>query len=1019
MNLSLKGLYLGLAALMSVLLFSGLLGYRHLSQLRTDTSWVTHTYAVLEALGDTLASLNAAEAGQRGFLVTGDPGFLETSRGASARSREQIQRLLELVQDRPAQAARVRELARLCESSLAVLEATAARQSQDPAAVRLLVQGHLEHDPIAPIQAQVAAIGQEEHILLAQRQQRSRRSYLLAVRSGAALALLGLAMAAGILVQLRRHFRERARFELTLAQSESRFRKLTQLSPNAIWVNRDDRVELPNDQALRLLGLSSPEQLEGRSPYDLFHPDCHGTVRERLRQVRSGAVVQGSEEALLRADGHLLQVEVSAAAFEDAKGPAIQVVVRDVSERQRRDEELKKVHRALRAVSNSSQALIRSETAETSEFLREICQIISQDCGYPMVWIALKEEDPARTIRPVAAIGFEPGFLEEMKASWSDDAFGQGVTPRALRTGKPCLIRDTWSDPTLAPWRPQTLALGARSALALPLLEAGRAFGAVTLYSPKVDVFSPGEVALLEELAADLAHGITTSRLRQAQVSAQAALRESEERFRTAFETAAVPMSLSWPDGRVIRVNAAYCELFGYTKAELETDNFMNFTHPDDRAATQAGVARLARGELTSFRLEKRYLRKDGTLVWGDMSSAWVPDALGRPSYLVTHIQDISERKRAESQLLEASRRKDEFLATLAHELRNPLAPIRTGAFLLTQRGAPDPETAHIHELIATQSAHMARLVDDLLDMARIEGGKVELRKERVDPGRALAGAVEVCRPLIRARNQQVTLAVPGALPALEADPVRLEQMLCNLLNNACKYSPPGARIEAWAAAEAGQVVLGVRDAGVGMSPEVLARAFDLFYQAGQSRDRPEGGLGLGLTLVRTLAELHGGSVSAASAGPGRGSEFLLRLPALAEPPAALAAEPAPAAAPAARQKHVLIIDDDRDVRATSEMLLRRLDFQVTTAATGLAGIERAKALRPDIALIDLGMPGLDGLEVGARIRAALGPDIYLVALTGYSRESDLADTRAAGFDRHLVKSGDPRELIQALKSAP
>ena len=617
-------------------------------------------------------------------------------------------------------------------------------------------------------------------------------------------------------------------------------------------------------------------------------------------------------------------------------------------------------------------------------------------------------------IRPAAGIGFDPGFLEGFD-SFLNDRRGAGVTPTAFRTGKPSACPDVFADPDLAPWQELSRSLGIRSALALPLLESGRVFGAVTIYSAEADAFSPAEVQLLEELTADLAHGISSARLRAEQAAVAEALRESEERFRTAFETAAVPMSLTLLDGRVLRVNTAYCAMFGYSKAELEADNFMNFTHPDDREATRAGVARLARGETTSFRLEKCYLRKDGSLVWGDMSSAWVPGAQGRPLYLVTHIQDITERKRAEAQLREASRRKDEFLATLAHELRNPLAPIRTGAFLLAKRGAPDPDTARLYELISRQSAHMARLVDDLLDVARIEGGKVELRKERLDLASTLAGALEACRPLLEARGLELTLSVP-ALPALEADPVRLEQMLCNLVNNACKFTPPGGRIQVWAAAEGPEVVLGVRDTGVGMGPEVLARAFDLFYQAGQPRDRPEGGLGLGLTLVRRLAELHGGTATAASPGPGQGSEFLIRLPAIQESPMDTPPGTAPAAAES-RPKHVLIIDDDPDVRSTSEILLKMLDFQVTTAATGLAGIERAKALRPDIALIDLGMPGLDGLEVGARIRAELGQAIHLVALTGYSRESDFADTKAAGFDQHLVKSGDPRELIQALRA--
>jgi CheY-like chemotaxis protein len=252
-------------------------------------------------------------------------------------------------------------------------------------------------------------------------------------------------------------------------------------------------------------------------------------------------------------------------------------------------------------------------------------------------------------------------------------------------------------------------------------------------------------------------------------------------------------------------------------------------------------------------------------------------------------------------------------------------------------------------------------------------------------------------------------------LPELEADPVRLEQMLCNLLSNACKCTPMGGEILVSVVREGDKVALCIRDNGVGMTPEVIAHSFDLFFQAGQAMDRPVGGLGIGLTLVRQLAQLHGGDVMATSKGPGQGSEFSLRLPALE----ASSPQPAPfqacTDAQSGQQKHVLIIDDDHHVRTTLGMLLKAMNYQVTMAATGEKGIEQALALRPDIAIIDLGMPGLNGLEVATWLREELGQAIYLIALTGYSRDSDIARTATAGFDKHLVKSGDPRELLNFL----
>ena len=370
-----------------------------------------------------------------------------------------------------------------------------------------------------------------------------------------------------------------------------------------------------------------------------------------------------------------------------------------------------------------------------------------------------------------------------------------------------------------------------------------------------------------------------------------------------------------------------------------------------------------------------------------------------------------------EAELEQANRNKDEFLATLAHELRNPLAPIRTGAFLLLNRGAQDPETAVLYDMIYRQSAHMARLVDDLLEVTRIEQGKVWLAQgDGWTSARSLAHALEGCEPLAQARGHQLTLARPEQLPAMDADPVRLEQMLSNLLNNACKYTPRGGEVQVSAAMEGSRLVLRVRDNGIGMHPEVIKRVFEPFYQAGRDLDRTEGGLGIGLTLVRQLAELHGGSVKATSEGPGKGSEFQLLLP-VQEPGRAPASPPRAATVPdhGHGKKHVLIIDDDHNVRTTEAMLLNAMGYQVSVAATGEHGVRLALSLRPEVAIIDLGMPGMDGLEVARRIRADLGPDIHLMALTGYSRDSDIALSKAAGFDRHLIKSGNPQDLLNAL----
>ena len=381
------------------------------------------------------------------------------------------------------------------------------------------------------------------------------------------------------------------------------------------------------------------------------------------------------------------------------------------------------------------------------------------------------------------------------------------------------------------------------------------------------------------------------------------------------------------------------------------------------------------------------------------------------------HQDRLAQQAQGEAALREANRRKDEFLATLAHELRNPLAPIRNAAHILGLRGTDDPDLKQLHELIGRQAAHMARLVDDLLDVSRIERGKIELRMEPLDLRTAILQAVETCRPLVEGRGHRVELELPGEPLDVEGDPARLTQMVSNLLNNACKFTLPGGEIRITAGREGPMAVMAIRDTGVGLAPEAMAQIFDLFYQVGRNLERQEQGLGIGLTLAGRLAQFHGGTLTAASEGLGKGSEFTLRLPALAPSPARLPEAPlAPFRAAPERPKHVLVIDDNENVLATVKMLLEALGYQVSTAATGEAGVQRALALRPDAALVDLGLPGLNGLQVAERLRAELGGAIRLVALTGYSRESDIAAALMAGFDRHLVKSGDPNTLLRAME---
>jgi PAS domain S-box-containing protein len=367
-----------------------------------------------------------------------------------------------------------------------------------------------------------------------------------------------------------------------------------------------------------------------------------------------------------------------------------------------------------------------------------------------------------------------------------------------------------------------------------------------------------------------------------------------------------------------------------------------------------------------------------------------------------------------------SDRRKDEFLAMLAHELRNPLAPVRNALHVIHLRGKERRQAIqHAHEVIERQVEHMVRLVDDLLDVSRITRGKINLQQEVIDIGLIVTRAVEGSRPLIDARRHALEVVVPEDELQVEGDPTRLAQVLWNLLNNAAKYTPEGGRIRLVVEREPGAVLLRVRDTGVGIPGEVLPKVFDLFTQADRTLDRAQGGLGIGLTLVRQLTEMHGGTVEAHSEGPGRGSEFVVRLPLLVEPRAATpsADARAPRLRPAPRHR-VLVVDDNRDSADSLATLLRLVGNDVRTAYDGRQALEVAAQYQPEMVLLDIGLPGLNGYEVARQLRTERGYGRpVLTALTGYSSEEDRRRSLAAGFDHHMVKPVDFASLQAVLES--
>jgi signal transduction histidine kinase/integral membrane sensor domain MASE1 len=407
------------------------------------------------------------------------------------------------------------------------------------------------------------------------------------------------------------------------------------------------------------------------------------------------------------------------------------------------------------------------------------------------------------------------------------------------------------------------------------------------------------------------------------------------------------------------------------------------------------------------------------------------PDAdfLERMTVIGSQIGQFIERRRAEMErtaLLRreqtaraeaeaASRAKDEFLAMLGHELRNPLGAISTAVSALERTDAQAEQARHLRAIIARQAAHLARLVNDLLDVARVTSGKVLLHRQATDLREVAERCVTALQQAGRAGQHAIRLA--GEAAPVEADPMRLEQVVANLLDNAVKYTPAGGRIDVVVEREKGEAVLRITDTGIGIPPEVLPQVFDLFVQGRQSLERAEGGLGLGLSLARRLVELHGGRITATSRGRDAGSEFVVRLPLATRPPDVLTATvPAPVGAP----RRVLVIEDHRDAREGLSLLLRQWGHEVHEAEDGVQGLERLLALHPDVAFVDIGLPGLDGYSIARAVRAApAGAGPYLGALTGYGQADDRRRAEEAGFDRHLVKPVEEGQLLSVFGALP
>jgi PAS domain S-box-containing protein len=648
--------------------------------------------------------------------------------------------------------------------------------------------------------------------------------------------------------------------------------------------------------------------------------------------------------------------------------------------------------------------------------------------------LAARDEAEARRVEAEASAG-RMRVLAEATAALSDGdgparlahvvvpALGDACVLRALDArGRLAPLAEAAVDPAAAALLPPlepalevAVRTGAPQAvdghgLVAVLCARGQTIGAMAIAS-RGRRFDAEDLALAVELGRRAGLAIEDARLRRA-------LEAAEARARLAIDAAAIGTwdqdllagTLSW--------DAVCRELFGIGEGPVTMDAFLAALHEEDRATTRAAIARALDAEDGAYRVEYRVVR-DGVERWLRSTGQVHRDARGQPVRFIGTVQDVSEEKRAARALKEETRRaeeanqaKDAFLAMLGHELRNPLWPITTALELMRRKDA----AAHARErtIIERQVDHMVRLVDDLLDVSRITRGRVTLERRPVALAQAVAKAIEMASPLLEARRHRLTTDVPRDL-VVDGDEHRLAQVFGNLLTNAAKYTPPGGAVDVTAAREGARVRVVVRDSGVGIDPELLPHVFDLFTQGTRTIDRTDGGLGLGLTIVRSLVDLHGGAVMAASDGPGRGAELVVTLPLLAAAPAPV--EPPAAAGPVGPRRRVLVVDDNRDAADALALILRDAGHEVGVAYDGPQALDLALDLRPEVALLDLGLPVMDGFELAGRLQARDPAPRLLVAITGYGQDSDRARTAAAGFDEHLVKPVEPAAIVHLVEA--
>lgn len=761
---------------------------------------------------------------------------------------------------------------------------------------------------------------------------------------------------------------ERKRMEEEAQRSEREFRALFELAGvGAVQVDPlNGRYLRVNRRFTEITGYTS-EDLLNMTFTDITHPDDRAREKALSQDIyRENRSEWKIEKRYVRRDGKVIWVELTGNLEWDAAGKPLRTVaiIQDITERKSSEEVLQSVVRYARCIL----------------WYSEVTEILTPERSYFDWQLQLQDTDAAQAILPLDA---QPWDGDYMKALWAatpreDQIREDAVSHQAFMTGQPGYTQEFRSIDR---------------------------FGQVHWLMEQASVRSagPGHWRVF---------GVITDLTERQQL---------ESRMKRFFDSRAIGICIGKSNGELIFVNDAYLAMVGYSREEFERGAIRwNEITPPEYADLDARMIAEMREHGACQPFEKEYIRKDGSRIWALIGAAMGPD-----EEIVATFQDITERKQDQAQLAdyaeqlrEADRRKDEFLAVLAHELRNPLAPMLSALYLVKQPNASDVRRNRALDILERQVRHMARLIDDLLDVSRIAQGKIALNPKKLDLSYVTREVLRDWESSLREKNIQLVSELSGPPLQVEGDVARLTQVLGNLLSNAIKFTDPGGSITVRTFRRRSKAVLTVEDTGIGIAPGQLERIFDIFMQADRSLDRSRGGLGLGLALVKGIVELHGGDVRADSGGYGKGTRFSVALPLVEVSPKGKRGteDSAASSAPPSPRARILIIEDNPDTGRSYQDVLESFGHTVALSPSGDDGLAKVSDWNPDLVVCDLGLPGVDGYVVAQAIRQM--PErsgLLLIAATGYGTEEDRRRSRAAGFDAHLTKPIDPDHLQQTI----